>query len=117
MSGILSISKSIERGNLPYLKALHLSNNNIGSSGIEKLCHGIGTANKNRRFSYLEVLDISSNRISTRGTLAISEVLESLSLPNLKYINLGSNQLNDEDVHIIVNALLYNNLNSSVLCL
>lgn len=86
---------------LENLQMLSLSNNNIN----DESCETISKYLLNKK-NVLHYLNLSNNNITDKGIITISLPLQ--LLPNLKEINLSSNQISEEGGELIVKSVLSN---------
>lgn len=80
------------------VKRLSMKNVGISGSGSSAILNGISLRN-------LRELNLSENRIGSKGTLKIFTSLQDPQV-NLKTLDLGNNQLGDQSVKLLIQCLL-----------
>merc|ERR1719324_311502 len=83
------------------LKSLDISKTALRDEGIDIIAEDLLKYNRS-----LTSLSLNSNKITMEGAKAIGKLLSQGT--TIEYLNVSSNQLNDEGGRVIAESLLYN---------
>ncbi len=84
--------------NIPTLEELYLDCNRVSDLGVQLLAQGISHDNTN-----LKVLYLGSNGITQEGAYHLAEMLKTNQ--TLRRLNLSENNIGDQGVQLLANAL------------
>jgi hypothetical protein len=106
--GSLTIAESLK--NNSTLKCLSLSFNNLRDEGVQYLANILSLNN-----SKLETLSLHATGITDEGVQHLVDMLENNTV--LSWLYLGQNEISDQGVHLLTDALTHHNKTLKVLSL